>query len=150
MSPGRRISLLVKAKSWTPWASILSVCMYLFLYLSTCLFHLFSNLFIHRLSCFISSYSFIPLPILLILSPILLSTHPIHPSSHTFINLSTHSSISICSFVRLFFYFLIHLSIPSFVFIPHLSIHPSHPHVLLTCAKQILYHVLRQPYPKEL
>ena len=43
MSPARRAGLLIKVKPWAHRASILSGRMYLFLYLSTYLFNLFSH-----------------------------------------------------------------------------------------------------------
>ena len=128
--------------------------MYLYLYFSTYLIHLFDHLFIYWRVMFSLSHSLVSLPILLLLSLVLLSTHPIHPfsysSTHLLIYLPIHlfpvlfpviTHPSICC---LFIYALIHLSIPSLISILHLFIYLSLPCVLPTWAKQILYHVLKQ------
>ena len=132
--------------------------MYLYLYLSTYLIHLFDHLFIYWRVMFSLSHSLVSLPILL-LCLVLLSTHPIHPfysSTHLLIYLPIHlfpvlfpviTHPSICC---LFIYALIHLYIPSLISILHLFVYLSLPCVLPTWAKQILNHVLKQLCPKEL
>ena len=72
---------------------------------------------------------------------------PIHLFIYYFIYPFIGFHLFIC---HLFIYALIHLYIPSFISILHLFIYLFLPHVLLTWAKQILYHVLKQPCPKEL
>ena len=127
--------------------------MYLYLYLSTYLIHLFDHLFIdwpvifslQPFFCFITSstYSFS-----------CSSVHPppsTHPPIRLFIYYFIYPFICFHLFIcYLFIYALIHLYIPSFISILHLFIYLFLPHVLLTWAKQILYHVLKQPCPKEL